>query len=422
MPNWRALAMKAAMAAGRLTGDPLSGFLGLTNGREPYEYYDRIRAKGPLVRSRVVRQVWFSADHATVSTVLRDGRFGKLPPGFDTSGVTLSMLVADPPDHTRLRKLAMMAFTPRAIERLRGQIEEMAHELLDRVSDSGRMDVIADYASVLPIRVICEILGAPIEDREQFRRWGYAAAVALDGDSSTPSAEIERTNSEMRDYFERRFEERRRQPRDDLLQALMEAEQDGDRLSRDELHEMCNLLLIAGFETTVNLIGNGTKALLERPDQLELLYRDPDLTRNAVEEMLRFDSPVQMTSRVVQQEVELAGHRLKPGQQVITLLGGANRDPKAFSDPARLDLRRENAREHLAFAAGIHFCLGAALARLEGDVAFRVLLERCRGLRASGPSPRRDTRLLWGLAKLPVEFEPKPARQRMVASMPPSTG
>jgi cytochrome P450 len=384
---------------------------------DPYPHYDRIRAQGPLVRSRLG---WLTASHATVETVLRDARFGHgepQPPGdvvtralqppvrtglVDPVGPE-SMIGMDPPDHTRLRRLVSKAFTPRAIERLRPRVDRVSHGLLDQPARDGSFDLLTDFAGVLPVLVICEVLGIPADERARFRRWGGDLATALDLTAS--AAAHRRAQAALRDlsrFFEELFAQRRRQPGDDLLSGLLAVEEEGDRLTPRELLATCLLLLLAGFETTVNLLGNGTLALLRHPEQLRLLRAQPELLPNAVEEMLRYDAPVQLTARSALADVEEGALRIGAGASIVTILAGANRDPSVFADPARFDVTRANARRHLAFAAGPHHCLGAALARLEGEVAFGALLARFRTLAPAGAPRRRPTFLLRGLERLPV--------------------
>jgi cytochrome P450 len=385
---------------------------------DPYPYYRRVRERDPFHRSSLAGG-WILARHADVEAVLKDGRFvadeRKLPlfekrrAGMIKDGVlreddpqVQTMLRSDPPDHTRLRGLVSKAFTPRTVEALRPRIEGIVEGRLDAVNGAGEMDVISELAYPLPVIVIAELLGVPVEDREQFKRWSDDAIRSLGGMSAQDLRTSMAAARELRAYFERIAEERRREPREDLLSALLAAEEAGDKLSLDEVYGMCTLLLVAGNETTTNLIGNGLLALLRNPEQLELLRDDPALLENAVEELLRYDSPVQFTGRFVLEDTELNGHEIKAYQQLIVLIGAANRDPEVFPEPERLDVTRTDVR-HLAFGHGIHYCLGAPLARLEGQVALGALIERFPNMRLATDSPEwGDNIILRGLKSLPV--------------------
>jgi unspecific monooxygenase len=310
------------------------------------------------------------------------------------------MLVVDPPDHTRLRNLVSKAFTPRMVEHLRPRIEAIVADLLDHLS--GSFDLVTDFAYPLPVIVIAEMLGVPARDRARFQDWSETVVRGLD--PYVPPA-TQRLVADARDalgrYLRGVIAERRREPAADLITGLIAAEEHGDFLSEAELIAMCNLLLVAGHETTVNLIGNGTLALLRHPDQLDRLRREPELARNAVEELLRFTSPVQWTSRVPLVEVTMDDRRLLPRQAVVGILAAANRDPAVFPDPDRLDVGREPG-PILSFGRGIHFCLGAPLARLEAQIALPALLARFPEIRLAGEPEPRPTWNLRGLARLPV--------------------
>ncbi len=379
--------------------------------RDPYPFYEQLRRSGPVVWAPSLER-WLVTGHPEVVEVLRDERFSAdrrkwrgfepvVEPGREGAR---SMLVVDPPDHTRLRTLVQKAFTPRVVERLRPRIEALVKEALDEAEARGSMDLVADLAYPLPVTVIAELLGVPVEDRSAFRRWSDALVGAL-----YPVALTDRRSAVLaaRDalhaYLERVVSERRAAPRDDLISRLVEAEEQGDRLSGPELLAMGVLLLVAGHETTVNLIGNGINALLAHPDQLARLRDEPELIEPAVEELLRYDSPVQLTGRVALEELELGGRRVEPGQMLMLLLGAANRDPRVFAEPERLDLGRDP-NPHLAFGRGIHFCLGAPLARLEGQIAIRELVRRFPTLRLAGTPERRPTVTLRGFASLPLTW------------------
>jgi cytochrome P450 PksS len=319
------------------------------------------------------------------------------------------MLNRDPPDHTRLRALVQQAFSPRLVEGMRGRIETLADELLDRVKRRGRMDLIADYALPIPTTVIAEMLGVPVGDRHKFHRWSSAMLSA--GASrfgllrAMPSVWL------FMRYIRQLIENRRANLRDDLISRLITAKEASERLSDDELLSMILLLIVAGHETTVNLIATGMLALLQHPDQLERLRSDPGLIKPAVEELLRFTAPVETaTERFAREDVELAGVKIAKGDLVLAAIASANRDASQFRNPDTLDLTREPNR-HLAFGQGIHFCLGASLARLEGQTAINTLLARTHELRLTvDPTTLRwrSGLVLRGLKALPVSFATEP--------------
>lgn len=382
--------------------------------QNPYPTYYRLRTEDP-VHSSMLPGVWVLSRYADVVMALRDPRFGRadaegfwrerLGDGPAHTIVTKWMLFRDPPDHTRLRTLVNKAFTPRAIENLRPRVQEIVDELLDAVQQDSGMDLMAAFAYPLPVLVICEMLGVPAKDREIFKNWSGDLARILDP-ILTPEI-VERGHAlmaDMSDYFRDLIAHLRKHPQGNLLDAMIAAEEAGDRLTEEELLANCILLFGAGHETTVNLIGNGTLALLRHPDQAAMLRQDPTLIENAVEECLRYDSPVQMTGRQLKEDLELDGQRLQVGERVFTLLGSANRDPSQFSDPDRFDITRADNR-HLAFGHGIHFCLGASLARLEGQLALGTLVRRLPGLTLETDTPQwRDAFTLRGLQALPVKF------------------
>jgi cytochrome P450 len=377
---------------------------------DPYPYYRLMRERDPVHWNASVR-TWFLTRHADVNELLRDDRFSsdrtlseryvEPPPG--RGRPARSMLVVDPPDHTRLRNLVSNAFTPRMVERLRPRIESIAADLVEGLASGGpEADLIARFAYPLPVIVIAELLGVPARDREQFQEWSAVVVRGLDPfvDSETQEAVFDARDALIA-YLRRIIAERRLEPVDDLITAMIAASEQGDFLSEGELVAMCNLLLVAGHETTVNLIGGGTLALLRNPDQLVRLRREPALARAAVEELLRYAPPVQWTGRVATAELELGGRRIAPHQSVIGILAAANRDPEVFDDPDRLDIGRDP-NPHVSFGRGIHFCLGAPLAKLEAQVALPMLLERFPDLRLAGEPEPRPTWNLRGLARLPV--------------------
>jgi len=317
-----------------------------------------------------------------------------------------NMLFTDPPVHTRLRGLVTQAFTPRTIERLRPRITEIAEQLIDGLLQRGEMDLIRDFAFPLPVIVIAELLGVPPEDRDRFKAWSTDLTLGVNPTATADDlVKVEAAVVALVAYLQPIFEERRRAPRADLISELVRAQEAGDRLSRQELSSTCRLLLTAGHETTVNLIGNGMLALLNHPDERRRLTSEPALLPNAVEELLRFDSPVQMTIRFASEETALGAHQARRGDLIVALIGGANRDPAQFADPERLDLSRANADTHLSFGGGIHYCLGAALARLEGQVVFSTLAQRFPQMRLAVRADEveyRDHFVLRGLKALPV--------------------
>jgi pimeloyl-[acyl-carrier protein] synthase len=380
----------------------------------PYPLYHRLRTQDPVHRSEA--GFWVLTRHAEVARVLRDPRMSRDPrrsPQFQLlrggdgqdpfEDGAPSMLFVDPPDHTRLRTLVNKAFTPTAIGRLRSRIEDLTEQLLDRVAGAGELELVDDFAYPLPVTVICELLGVPAQDQTRFRAWSGALVYLLDplvAEDTLQRALEARTA--LRGYLGALVAQRRAHPAEDLLTALVAAEDQGHRLSEPELLSMCLLLLIAGHETTVNLIANGTLALLTHPAERDRLAGDPGLAASAVEELLRYDSPVQLTARHVLADLEVGGRRLVEGETVLAVLGAANRDPAPFPDPDRLDLTRSPNR-HVAFGGGIHFCLGAPLARMEAQIALTALLRRFPDLAlADAPPTWRDTITLRGLASLPL--------------------
>lgn len=318
-----------------------------------------------------------------------------------------SLLVTEPPDHTRYRKLVSRVFSVRAVERLRTRTQEIADDLLDRLDPSEPVDLIAAYCSLLPVTVIAEVLGVPERDREQVLRFGAAAAPSLDlGLSWREFRQVESALREFDEWLGRHLESLRRHPGDNLLSQLVAAQEEGVSLTDAELRSTAGLVLAAGFETTVNLLGNGISLLAGHPEQRTLLAERAELWPNAVDEVLRVDPPVLLTGRVAMADVEVAGVPIPRGSVMVGLLAGANRDPAVFADPARFDVSRENARDHVSFSAGRHYCLGAALARMEGEVGLRTLFERYPDLRVERGVVRRATRILRGYEHLPVTLQP----------------
>jgi cytochrome P450 len=373
--------------------------------RDPYVHYARLRSTEP-VHFNEARGSWMLTRYADMVGVLRDDEHWSAERGTPTTeNGPRSMLSSDPPDHTRLRTLVNKAFTPRRIRELEPRIRQITGELLDEVAGRGEMEAINDFAYPLPITVIAEMLGVPSTDRNFFRDASQKIAVALGPieDMQVGLRALEGRN-ELVAYFEELIPRRKADPQDDLVSAMLEAEDRGDFLGHGELLAMLLLLLVAGHETTVNLIGNGLLALLRHPEQLELLRADESIERQAIEELLRYDSPVQMTGRIAKRDTEIGGQAIAAGQNVTTVVAAANRDPEEFEDPDVLDLTREHC-PHLSFSAGVHFCLGAQLARLEGRIALSTVVRRFPKIRLVVEDlVWRPAPILRGLEALPVTF------------------
>lgn len=385
---------------------------------DPYPLYQRMRDEAPV---HFDGWAWNLTRHADVLFAFSDPRFSsdrfgtpdwfepeyarEIAPLYDITN--LFLLFMDPPDHTRLRGLVAQAFSAKMIEGMRPTIQSAVDELLDKVAATGTMDIIADLANPLPGIVIAEMLGVPKVDQPRFKEWAnaYARFLGTLGDNPDLRNAANRAVIELSDYIREVAQQRRVEPRDDLITALVQAEEQGDRLTHDELVATCFLLLFAGNETTTNLIGNGILTLLRNPDAHALLREQPTLIRTAVEEFLRWESPVQFTDRAVIDDVEIGGQKIYAGQSVRTILGAANRDPAQFENPETFDITRRPNR-HIAFAHGIHFCLGAPLARAEGQIAINSVVQRFPALAAS------DDRVVWqrnhvfrALKTLPVRLE-----------------
>ncbi|MGE3285585.1 MAG: cytochrome P450 [Pseudonocardia sp.] len=402
---------------------------------DPFDLYEEVRARGRLVDTGLA---FATADHALSVAVLRSPDFrtaASTPPtlpaplrwavragGRGSLGPVEppSMLAMNPPDHTRYRKLVNRAFSARAIAALRTRTEEIAEELLDGMAAHGpRTDLVADYASLLPATVIAEMLGAPVRMREQFLRWGASGAVSLDvgipyRDFRASELAIDQFHRWMLGHFARvraggsssgSGDGSSGGSADDIITTLVAAH-DAGQLTEDELSSIAMLLLAAGFETTVNLIGNGVVQLARRPEQLATLRSHPELWPVAVDEVLRYDSPVQRTARIAVRDTEVGGVHVPADRVVMLLLGGANRDPGVFADPQRFDVTRTDAAEHIAFSSGVHYCLGAGLARMEGEVGLRALFRRFPELTLAGEPTRRPTRVLRGYDDVPVRLQP----------------
>ena len=402
----------AALRLLQWRGDPIARLMLPATKADPYPLYAQLRQRG-LVHTL---GVFAAADHATVSSILRDRKFSSspvhqpgyrpptYPPGDPRAGLPAAdLLTLDPPDHTRLRRLVAGAFTPRAIAALEPWIRDLTDRLLTAVDGAAGFDVIDALAFPLPIAAICHLLGVPAEDQAQFRAWGHDVAAALELQTAASAQKQSRAAElALTGYLQDLVRRRRADPDDSILSALITAEDQGDRLSSGEVVSTALLLLVAGFETTVNLIGNGTVALLGDPEAWSRLREDPTLIPAAIEEMLRYDSPVQLTSRVATEDVEVGGNLIAAGRPVIVSIGGANRDPQVFEQPDEFRIDRPDPGRHLSFSLGMHHCLGASLARLEGRVAIEELTRRYPGLESAAPATRRPLLVLRGFESVPV--------------------
>ena len=389
-----------------------SDLIAQQNNLDPYTFYQRLREQGPLfsvANYMGTGRAWIATNYEDAIAILKDPRLIKNKPVSQQetrmSIFRRNMLMVDPPDHTRLRSLVSKGFTPRMIEQLRPRIQHITDELLDTVQHQGKMDLISDFAFLLPVTVICEMLGIPTTDRQLFRTWMQATpdVGAEPGQEATTSSPIEG----MLNYFKALLNEKRVHPDNDLISSLIRVEENADALSELELLSMIWLLFVAGHETTVNLIGNGTLALLRHPEQLRRLQNDPALIVSAVEELLRYTAPVSLSDRRwASEDIRMHGNLIRTGEIVLVSLLAVNADPQQFHDPETLNIiRQEN--QHLAFGKGIHYCLGAPLARLEGQIAFGTLLRRLPNVRmACAPEQLvwNNDPMLRGLVRFPVEF------------------
>lgn len=407
--------MRVAARRGDLQGRVTTGSERMST-QELMPLLEEIRDEGSFARWRLghvtvdheaVRETLSSNDvHAgfafEADTVL--GRLGRWAKREGLNPVEApSLLAVEPPDHTRYRKLVTRVFTARAVERLRGRTEEIAVELLDRIPADRPVDLVASYCAKLPVEVIAEILGVPAKDRSLVLRLGTLAAPSLDmGLRWRDFREVEAALDEFDVWLGDHLDHLRTHPGDDLFSQLVRVSDEEARLDERELKATAGLVLAAGFETTVNLLGNAIRLLAEHSDQLQLLRDEPDRWPNAVEEVLRYDPPVLLTGRQASRDTEIIGTRIKQGELIMTILAGANRDPKVFDDPHRFDIRRENARDHLSFSAGRHYCLGSALARMEGEVGLRALYDRFGTVDLLPGARRRPTRVLRGWDNLPA--------------------
>jgi len=384
-------------------GDLFSRLILPNHHTDPYQIYEEMRARGPLVPTRLGN--YTTTSHRVCNEVLRSRRFGVRPEDgsedlANQAGLDLSLLELNPPDHTRIRRLAAPAFTPRRMAGYVGLVDQAIQGLLDQCEREGEFDLMTSFASPLPIAVATHLLGLP-NDPERLRRLGSTIARALDGIWSLGQARtLAVADAELRTTFAELLDRRRADPRNDLVSALV-AEQGRD-ITPAELSALVRLILIAGFETTVNAIGNGMHWLLADREQWDLLVKDPGRAPAVVEEVLRFDPPVQQTARVANQPTEVGEVLIVKNQWVITLLAAANRDPEVYSDPNRFDITRESPVEHLAFSGGIHYCLGSPLARLELTQAFCALAERFPRIRQTAPITMRPGTTLRGPLRFPV--------------------
>ena len=403
-------ALRTLVRGYALLGDPYAGVMASPPDRDPYPMYEKVRAKGDMVRSRMGAYVTPSRE--ICDSVLRDNRF--ITATFDEASmvpITLvkdgekivnpvqdSFLMMNPPTHTRLRKLVQPFFTPRALKDRTESIQKIVTQYLDRLDD--RFDVVSEFASQVPIQVIADLLGVPDDHKDVFARWGSSLAETLDGVwSHRQLKNLHATIIEYNDFIDGLMDERRRNPKDDIVSHLVTQHED---LSREDLVATTGLLLFAGFETTVNLISNGVLKAFENPHTIAPLAQSPEYAEGFVEEVLRLDPPVQYTIRWPKERLELAGVSLPKGMPVMLMLAAANRDPRVFTDPLKFDPTRSNAREHLAFSAGIHYCIGAGLSRIEGSIALHELFKRFPNLGADGPVTRRRSKLIRGALRLPV--------------------
>jgi cytochrome P450 len=412
-------AVRAFATLSARRGDPQARLLADPEVRaDPFPYFEELRARGPLVRTGIG---WLTVDHGVAHELLRSEQFRVIVVGENlpapmrwlerrtrTAGLhplrPPSLLAVEPPEHTRYRKTVSSVFTPRAVAALRQRVEEKANALLDELAgDTGVVDVVGRYCAQLPVAVISEILGVPDRDWARVLEYGELAAPSLDfGLTWAQYRDVRHGLAGFDDWLAEHLRRLRRTPGDDLMSALIRASEDGAHLTDAELRATAGLVLAAGFETTVNLLGNGIRLLIDSPDQLEVLREHPESWSTAVEEILRMESPVLLSARTAMVDTEVAGRRIRQGDTVLIYMAAANRDPAVFTDPQRFDVERANAGRHLSFSGGRHFCLGAALARAEGEVGLGAFFRRFPEVRAAGAGVRRDTRVLRGWSSLPV--------------------
>jgi cytochrome P450 len=385
--------------------------------QNPFPVYNEIREKEPVHQFILPNGqfAWIVTTFQEASEVLSNSHFitsypkesesssSDLPPHQEI--ISRNLLSVNPTDHRRLRRLIQKAFTPKMVEELRERVEEIAHELLDKVEHKGQMDLIEDFAFPLPIIVICEMLGVPIKDQEKFREW---SDVIMEGANNPQLTEqSEEVMIAFIEYLKDLIAKRRKSLQKDLISDLLRVEEDGDVLSEHELYALVFVLIIAGHETTVNLIGNGVLALFEHPEQMEKLKSQPELIHKAIEEILRYNGPAEVSNiRFATEDVKIGGKQIKKGEMIFIALSSANRDHQQFIEPDAFDITRE-ANNHLAFGKGVHFCLGAPLARLEGEIAINILLSRLPNLQLGTDLDLLEWRtgmIIRGLKDLPVKF------------------
>ncbi|MCY3832360.1 MAG: cytochrome P450 [Chloroflexi bacterium] len=389
---------------------------------DPYPVYRRMREEAPVYWSdawgcwmltRYDDIAWTLQDYQTFTSLGRLTATMDLPePLWErvqplVRHYSQGLINVDPPDHTRMRKLVHMAFTPRTIRKMQAYIEDIVNQLIDDQIESGEMDIIWDFSYPLPVIVIAEMMGIPVEDHAKFKAWSGEIVAFMATPKPTPEILLKSQDSllAMQGYFRDIYAKRRLQPEDDLITALVLAELEGDKLTEEEMVSSCVTILIGGHETTTYLIANGLYWLLGNPDQFRRLREKPELAESATEEFLRYDGPFQRNRRIATRDVTIGGHTIEKDQLIMQLLGAANRDPAQFPDPDALDITR-SPNKHLAFGYGPHFCLGAPLARLEAPVAYRSLLGRLRNIRIADDSLEWNNALFRGLKSLPIAFEP----------------
>lgn len=389
--------------------------------QDPYPTYSRLLEEGPIHYVEVAGKwaVWSVFGHAECLEVAKDPRCSAkraqqmlLPIPFSRQAefkelarmLSLWLIFMDPPEHTRLRKLLNKGFSQSAVETLRPQMQAIVDRMLKPLKPGSESELMGDFANLMPVRVISEMMGVPEALHGTFVNWSRAIAV-FRGNPSRTAEEAQKAQEalvNMTEFFRKTVAERKRNKGNDLISLLIDIEEDGEALTEEELYAQCIALLFAGHETTRNLIGNGMFTLLQHPDEATELRENPQMIRSAVEELLRFESPVQFTARVLKEEMEVCGQPIRKGWSILCMLGAANRDPKQFKEPNRLDLKRLN-NQHLAFSAGPHFCIGNQLARLEGQIAISNLLQRFPGMKIAGPKPEwADTFGFRGLKSLSV--------------------